>query len=134
MIEGLAALLFLDQAIFATAIGWWLAFGVGALLGSTILLVCRTLPESPRWLFIHGREAEAERIVDQIEADARATTHQELSAPDGSITVRQRATIPFRELAKVAVRFYRKRATLGLALFVGQAFLYNALPSSLGQC
>jgi MFS family permease len=83
MIEGLAALLFLDQAIFATAIGWWLAFGVGALLGSTILLVCRTLPESPRWLFIHGHQEEAEQIVDRIEAVAQAETHQELPAPDG---------------------------------------------------
>jgi MFS family permease len=130
-VGGLAALLFLNN--FATDFGWRLAFGVGAIIGLSILLVRRQIPESPRWLFIHGREAEAERIVDGIEAEVRAETHQELAPPRESITVRQRAAIPFREIARVAFRFYPKRAVLGLALFVGQAFLYNAVTFSLGN-
>jgi MFS family permease len=129
---GLASLLFLDQAIFATNVGWRLAFGVGALLGLLILLVRRALPESPRWLFIHGREQEAERIVGRIEADVRAETGRELAPPGSSITVRQRESIPFRELARVAWRFYPTRVVLGLSLFVGQAFLYNAVTFNLG--
>jgi MFS family permease len=130
---GLAALGLLDTAVFARDFGWRLAFGVGALLGVTILLVRRSIPESPRWLFIHGRDAEAERIVDEIEAGVRAETHRALSEPGASITVRQRASIPFREIAKVAIRFYPKRAVLGVALFVGQAFLYNAVTFNLGN-
>jgi MFS family permease len=129
---GLAALLFLDTAIFPTHVGWRLAFGVGALIGLGILLVRRALPESPRWLFIHGREREAERIVEQIEAEVRAETKQELPEPDESIVIRQRDTIPFREIARVAVKRYPRRAILGLALFVGQAFLYNAVVFDLG--
>jgi MFS family permease len=128
----LAALLLLDTSIFAADVGWRLAFGMGAVLGLGILLVRRHVPESPRWLFIHGHEREAERIVDQIETEVRQQTGQELPPPSGEITVRQRAAIPFRELARVAIERYPRRAVLGLALFIGQAFLYNAVVFDLG--
>ena len=39
--------------------GWRVAFGLGAVLGLGILFLRRFLPESPRWLLLHGREAEA---------------------------------------------------------------------------
>jgi MFS family permease len=131
-IGGVAALLFLDTAIFPLDIGWRIAFAVGAVLGLTILLVRRSVPESPRWLFIHGQDAEAERIVDRIEQEVQDETHQSLAEPGKGITVRQRKAIPFREIAKVAVTLYPKRAVLGFALFVGQAFLYNAVTFNLG--
>jgi MFS family permease len=131
-IGALAALVLLDTSIFATDVGWRLAFGAGAILGLGILLVRRNVPESPRWLFIHGHEQEAERIVDQIEAEVRADTGEELREPGEAITVRQRAAIPFREIANVAIRRYPQRAVLGLALFIGQAFLYNAVTFDLG--
>jgi MFS family permease len=131
-IGGLAALVLLDTALFEKDLGWRLAFGLGGLIGIGILLVRRHVPESPRWLFIHGREQEAERIVDEIEQEVRRETGVELPHPGEPITVRQRDAIPFRELAKVAIRRYPRRAFLGLALFVGQAFLYNAVTFDLG--
>jgi MFS family permease len=129
---GFAALLFLDESIFARDVGWRLAFGLGAILGLGIMVVRRQLPESPRWLFIHGHEDEAERIVDGIEEAVRREVGAELPEPDGEIAVRQRDAIPFRELAKVAITRYPRRAFLGFALFVGQAFLYNAVVFDLG--
>ena len=129
---GLAGLLFLDQSIFAADVGWRFAFGIGAIIGLGILLVRRQVPESPRWLFIHGHEEEAERIVSEIEAEVRAESGEELREPGDSITVRQREAIPFREIASVAIHRYPRRAMLGLALFVGQAFLYNAVVFDLG--
>ncbi|MDX6678923.1 MAG: hypothetical protein QOE31_2975, partial [Solirubrobacteraceae bacterium] len=129
---GLASILLLNTAIFAPDLGWRLSFALGGILGVAILIVRRHVPESPRWLFIHGQEDEAERIVDEIEAQVRDETQQDLAEADREMTVRQRTAIPFREIAKVAFQRYPKRAILGLALFVGQAFLYNAVTFDLG--
>jgi MFS family permease len=126
-----ASLLFLDTGIFASDLGWRLAFGLGAILGLAIMLVRRHVPESPRWLFIHGREEEAERIVAGIEEEVREETGEPLPEPGRSITVRQREAIPFREIARVGFEKYPKRAVLGTALFVGQAFIYNGITFNL---
>jgi MFS family permease len=129
---GLAVFL-LDTSVFPAELGWRLAFAIGALLGLLILVVRRHVPESPRWLFIHGRQDEAERIVEGIERDVRARSGEELPEPEGSITVRQRRTIPFRVIARTAVKVYPKRTVLGLALFVAQAFIYNGITFNLGS-
>ncbi|HEY8000713.1 MAG TPA: MFS transporter [Solirubrobacterales bacterium] len=132
VVGGLLSLLFLKESLFALDVGWRVAFGMGATLGLGILFLRRNLPESPRWLFIHGREQEAERLVDRIEAEVRDETGQELEEPGDSIKVRQRKSIPFREIARTVFKVYPKRAVLGFSLFIGQAFLYNAVTVTLG--
>jgi MFS family permease len=128
----LGALVLLDTSIFAPDIGWRLAFLIGAVLGVGILIVRRHVPESPRWLFIHGRDEEAERIVGGIEEEVQRETGEQLEEPGDAITVRQRKTISFREIASTAFKGYPRRTALGLALFVGQAFIYNAVTFGLG--
>jgi MFS family permease len=128
----LGALVLLDTSIFAPDLGWRLAFVLGAVLGVAILLVRRHVPESPRWLFIHGRDEEAERIVGEIEKEVERESGESLDEPSDSITVRQRKTISFRTIASTAFKRYPRRTALGLALFVGQAFIYNAVTFGLG--
>jgi MFS family permease len=127
------ALVLLDTSNFPANIGWRLAFGVGAIFGIFVLLVRRNVPESPRWLCIHGRDEEAERIVGEIEGDVQRKKGRPLPEPQGRpLRIRQRQTISFLEIAKVAFTLYPRRAVLGLALFIGQAFLYNGVTFNLG--
>ncbi len=129
----LLAVLALNTSIFAVNVGWRLCFGLGAILGLGILIVRRSVPESPRWLFIHGREQEAEEIVADIERQVRESTGKELPEPEGEMTVRQRRSIPLSLTVKSVLTMYPRRTVLGLGLFIGQAFLYNSILFGLGD-
>jgi MFS family permease len=122
------SLFLLDEDVLAADVGWRVCFGLGAVLGLAILLVRRHVPESPRWMFIHGRHQEAEELVAGIEREVERETGRELPPPEGEpITVRQRRSTSFVEIARTIARSYPRRSTLGLGLFIGQAFLYNAV-------
>ena len=115
------------------AVGWRLCFGFGVVLGLVILLVRRNVPESPRWLFIHGRSGEAENLVDGIEQRVQRETGARLAEPSRSITIRQRKTVGFVTIARTMFTLYPRRTVLGFSLFIGQAFLYNAITFGYAQ-
>ncbi|ATL28042.1 MFS transporter [Streptomyces formicae] len=129
----LLSIVALDTDLFPADVGWRLTFALGVVLGLVILLVRRNVPESPRWLFIHGRGEEAERLVETAEAEVRAEHGGgELPAPQGEITIHQRTSIGFLTIARTVFTVYPRRAVLGLSLFIGQAFLYNAITFGFG--
>ncbi|MFI2608359.1 MFS transporter [Kitasatospora sp. NPDC018619] len=123
-----ASIALLNTSLLATDVGWRLAFGIGVALGLVILLVRRHVPESPRWLFTHGRAREAEEIVAEAEAAVERQTGRKLPpVEEEPILIRERAPLGFLTIARTVVGQYPRRTTLGLALFIGQAFLYNAV-------
>ncbi|MFF4767302.1 MFS transporter [Streptomyces sp. NPDC001255] len=61
--------------------GWRVIFFVG-FAGLVAVPFFRHLPESPRWLAAHGREAEAEVIVRGMEAEAEARRGAPLPEPE----------------------------------------------------
>ncbi|WP_411102956.1 MFS transporter [Streptomyces sp. cmx-4-9] len=123
----------LNTDIFPAWLGWRLTFGLGVVLGLVILLVRRHVPESPRWMFLHGRAEEAEELVADVEQQVEAEKGRSLPEPGEAITVTVHRSIGFGEIAKTVFRTYPRRAVLGLSLFVGQAFLYNAITFGFGS-
>jgi MFS family permease len=123
----------LDPTKVDQAYGWRFAFGLGAILALGVLLVRRNVPESPRWLFIHGRDDEGDQIVRDIEDRVEQETGESLPSVSETITIRQRKTIGFGLIAKTVFTLYPKRTVLCLALFIGQAFLYNAFFFTYGD-
>src|SRR6201987_3356087 len=113
--------------IFSPLLNWRVCFGLGFILGLAILIVRRHVPESPRWLFIHGHEDEAEAVTRDIERQVVESTGAQLDEPDDTTRIRQRKSIGRWEITRAIVSHYPKRFVLGLALFVGQAFLYNSI-------
>ena len=129
----LLSIVALDNDFFPVDIGWRVTFALGVVLGLVILLVRRNVPESPRWMFIHGRGQEAEGLVAGVERRVREQTGRELPPVESEITIHPRRSIGFWTIATTVFRHYPRRAVLGLALFVGQAFLYNAITFGFGS-
>jgi MFS family permease len=125
-IAGGASVVLLDPQVLSPELGWRAAFFSGAVIGLVILYLRRFLPESPRWLVVHGRPDEAERIVATIE-EMKPDGSQPLPAETPKARVRLRRVTPLREVFIPLVKTYPRRSVLGLVLMASQAFFYNAI-------
>ncbi len=122
-----ATVILLDPNRFPISLGWRFAFGIGAALGLIVIFFRRWIPESPRWLMIHGRNAEAEAIVDEVERRF-VSDPEKLPAHDSPPTrIQTRTHTPWREIWNAVVHEHRHRSFLGFVLMLTQAFFYNAI-------
>jgi MFS family permease len=122
------SIIVLDPTRFAPDVGWRLAFFIGSALGLVILFLRTWIPESPRWLVIHGKEAEAEKIIEEIETRFRL---HGANFSDAStlkpLRLRPRAYTPLGQVFQTLFITFRARTILGLTLMGAQAFFYNAI-------
>ncbi|MCC2640541.1 MAG: Major facilitator transporter [Nitrospira sp.] len=124
----LLSIVLLNPLLVPEYLGWRLCFGFGAILGVSILLIRRIVPESPRWLMTHGKVKEADDIVSGIEAQIlRDGRHASLPPAEGSITVHARPHATLITVARELFITYPRRTVLGIALMVTQSFMYNAI-------
>jgi MFS family permease len=119
------SLVLLDPAFIDPAIGWRLAFLIGATIGLVILIMRLWIPESPRWLVTHGFPQAALAVVRGIEA--QFFTRGDDAPAHERVRLRMRDHTPLREVARTLFITYRQRTLVGLTLMVAQAFFYNAI-------
>jgi MFS family permease len=117
----------LDPHLFGPDLGWRLAFGSGALLGLFILYLRRFLPESPRWLMIHGRDGEAHEVVSEIERRVSNGGQIKLEPVEPRLALGDRHRLTLASVARTLLKHYPGRTTLGVVLMASQAFIYNAI-------
>ena len=125
-VGSLSTLILLDPRFFPVDLGWRVGFGIGALLGLIIIFYRNHVPESPRWLLIHGHHDEAKHVVNEIEGHF-TEAGVKLEPTEEKITIRPRNDLGFGLIAKTMIRTYPARSFFGLTLMVSQAFLYNAI-------
>ncbi|HEY5066558.1 MAG TPA: MFS transporter [Xanthobacteraceae bacterium] len=118
------SIVLLDPRFIDPAVGWRLAFLIGAAIGIVIVTMRLWIPESPRWLVTHGFAEMAEKTVHGIETrlgrdvDPRTLQH---------VRLRARSHTPLSEVARALFVTYRRRTLVGLSLMASQAFFYNAI-------
>lgn len=123
----LGAVTFLQPGWLPADLGWRVAFGIGAVLGLGVLLLRRHVPESPRWLMLHDRLPEAERVIEGIERRVGKPSATPGTNGGGKIRLMASARTPVARMVMAILRDYPQRVVLGLTLMSAQAFFYNAI-------
>src|ERR1700687_363349 len=122
-----SAIVLLDPATIGPDWGWRLAYMTGACLGLVVFVMRMWIPESPRWLMIHGHPERAHAIVDEIERSVVGHAQDLRQHAFPKIKLRMRDHTPLREVARTLLVTYRQRTLVGLTLMIAQAFFYNAI-------
>ncbi|TDB76194.1 MFS transporter [Micromonospora sp. KC723] len=109
------------------ALGWRLGFLLGPVLAVVVIYVRRNLPESPRWLLMHGRVAEAERVTALVEAQSSPAGRTPPPVDEREAIEIRPVHAGYRTLLRVLFVDHWRRSVLGATLMITQSFLYNAI-------
>jgi MFS family permease len=122
-----SAILLLDPNVAPPDLGWRLAYLTGAILGLVVFAMRMWIPESPRWLMIHGHPDQAREIVTDIERSVVGHAQTQRGSSFAKVRLKMRKFTPLGEVARTLFSAYRQRSLVGLVLMVAQAFFYNAI-------
>jgi MFS family permease len=127
MIGAFATVLLLDPHRVPEWLGWRLSFASATVLGLGVLYIRHWIPESPRWLMVHGRKEEAEKVISEVELAIKQSglTLPEVTEPP--ITLMVRSVTPWSEIWETFAIKQRQRSFLSFTLMSAQAFFYNAI-------
>ena len=128
------SIVLLDPNLFDPDLGWRLAFFIGAALGLVIFVMRFWIPESPRWLMIHGQPTEAEAIIAKIDGDFRQRGYVFNNEKLPHIRLTARRFTPLGEVAKTLFMTYRQRTAVGLALMAAQTSTLSVSTTLVGTC
>jgi MFS family permease len=123
-----ASIVLLNPAHFGPDVGWRAGFFIGAVLALGILALRTFIPESPRWLVIHGQQKKAEAIASDIEGEF--TAHGvALSRPESlkPLRIKPRNYTPILDVLRALFVTFRQRTLVGVVLMGAQSFFYNAI-------
>src|SRR3954449_4086375 len=126
-VGAVASIVLLDPKVIDPDIGWRLAYFTGACLGLVVFVMRLWIPESPRWLMIHGQPDRAHAIVADIERSVTGRALEDSKRNWPKIKLTMRSHTPLGEVARTLFFTYRQRSLVGLALMIAQAFFYNAI-------
>lgn len=130
----IASLVLLNPQVLPTELGWRTVFFIGSFLSIGMIFLRSYIPESPRWLVIHGRVEEAEKVMSGIEARMRERgTSVPLQMTLKPMVIHARRFTPLKVVFRTIFVKNRQRAIVGLALMAAQAFFYNAIFFTFAQ-
>ncbi len=132
IVASLASIVLLNPAIVNQEYGWRFAFGLGIVLAVAMLFVRRTIPESPRWLLTHGRAADAEAVVGEIEAHVERSRGPLPPVGEVTFVFDSRHRVTLASVARTMLFRYPQRTFVALMLMCTQAFIYNAFTFTQG--
>src|SRR5216110_4085537 len=101
-----SAIVLLDPALIGPDLGWRLAYLTGACLGLIVFVMRMWIPESPRWLMIHGRPDRAHAIVEDIERSVIGRPQDPAQHAWPKIKLRMRDHTPLGEVAHTLFSVY----------------------------
>ncbi len=126
ILGSLIAVGFLSDRAFGLHLGWRMAFLSGLPIAAAVLYLRRHIPESPRWLLTHSRDAEAAEVIHTIEQEVEVQFGH-LPPENRTVCMHRREKDPFRSLGMLLEQRYRGRALLCMVMVMAQSFFYNSV-------
>ena len=99
-------------------LGWRWAFAIVGLLSMVVLVVRRSMPESPRWLADTGRHAEADAVMSMMEREVERSTGRPLPPVAPSVAAVASAPVPHQNpIATLFSPEYRLRTVMAFGMW-----------------